>query len=227
LLATAPHTSKPSRQSIVNAVSSLIQQLTDGNSAAFARHLKRNRSVIFGWQHGKSRIPINDLLDVCDHLGISLIDFVTGNTAGAINDRTIRSTTRNRIAGRKYNWEELKCQLELVIKQEEEVSFAKVADRVNSEGRTLRRHFPDLCRAISAQWNDHLKKGCRNRRQHLSVTIRNVAFKLAEEGIYPSRRKVVRRLEFTAHTKVLGEELRNIHSELGLTHLYTNLRKKE
>lgn len=225
LLATAPHTPRPSRESIVTTMCSLIQKLADGNSAAFARRLGRNRSVIFGWQRGKNKIPINDLLEICDHLGISLIDFFTGNTGAATADHEIRSRARTTIARRKLNWDEIRSQLELVIKQGERVSFTTVAARVGCERRSIRGHFPDLCRTICAQWSDHLKRVRAERRLQISVVIRNLALKLVDEGIYPSRRKIQSRMDIAVHTSLLTAELRSVHLELGLTQLHTNLRK--
>lgn len=80
LLAVGPTISSPTRKVIANSLSSIIGQVAGGNAAASARYLDRNKSVICTWQKCKGRMRITDMLDICDRVGISLIDFLTEKT---------------------------------------------------------------------------------------------------------------------------------------------------
>jgi hypothetical protein len=219
LLQTGPTNPSPARDVIANSLSSLITNLADGNAAMFARYLDRNRSVICTWQRCNSRMRITDLLDICDRLGISLVDFLAGNTGLAIMRGKIIPRQRKTVVRKKRNWSELELQLQAILDNKEPVSLGDVSSRLDCNSRTLRYHFPQLCRAICNRWAKHCAELIQSRRAMVRETIRKVALKLVGAGIYPSRRVVWSMLEVKIHTKVVGMELTKLQAELSLTHL--------
>lgn len=225
LLETGPANPSPSRETIANSLSSLIAKLADGNAAALARYLDRNKSAIWTWQRCNSRMRLTVLLDVCDRLGISLIEFLTAKTGQATMGGEIILRERKPVLRKKRNWSELKLKLQAVLDNDELVSFSDVSSRLDCDGRTLRYHFPELCRAISAQGSKKRTQLVRNRRAKVAETIRKMVLKLLGEGIYPSRRAVCARLEPKIRSRIVATALTKLHAELGLTHRFSHLRR--
>jgi hypothetical protein len=165
------------------------------------------------------------LLDVCDRLGISLIEFLTAKTGQATMGGEIILRERKPVLRKKRNWSELKLKLQAVLDNDELVSFSDVSSRLDCDGRTLRYHFPELCRAISAQGSKKRTQLVRNRRAKVAETIRKMVLKLLGEGIYPSRRAVCARLEPKIRSRIVATALTKLHAELGLTHRFSHLRR--
>lgn len=225
LLETGPANPSPSRDMIASSLSSLIAKLANGNAAAFARGLDRNKSAICTWQRCNSRMRITDLLDVCDRLGISLMEFLTNKTGQATMSGEIILRERKAVVRKKRNWTELELKLQAALDTNEQASFSEVSSRLECDSRTLRYHFPELCRAISARWMEQRTELVRNRRAQVRETIRKVVLKLLGEGIYPSRRTVCARLKIKIRSRVVATELTKLHAELGLTHRFGHLRR--
>jgi hypothetical protein len=65
-----------------------------------------------------------------------------------------------------------------------------VASRLDVDKRFLYKHFPPLCRAVSARHSKHQKACYEQLRKRREKDTEQVANKLQASGIYPSRRRV-------------------------------------
>lgn len=224
-LSAVESTPSPSRETFTNAIESAIQRATSGNAAAFARCVGRNKNVIFGWQRGKCRIPIGDLVDVCDRLSISIVDFITSKEVQLRLREDLPSKARKRATAVKRNWKEIESELERIIDKKELLSLKEVERRLKCHVRTLRDHFPALICEISSRWIKHLRRCRQERETQNSKEIRRVAVNLHENGVYPSGRAVKAQLNVHVDYYIVNIELRKIHAELGLTHRFGHVRK--
>jgi hypothetical protein len=223
LLSVGPTISSPSRKVIANSLSSIIGQVAGGNAAASARYLNRNKSVICTWQRCEGRMRIADMLDICDRVGISLVDFLTEKTGLATMSDEIILRVRKVVVPKRRNWGHLELTLQAVLDNNEQISLGDLSSRLGCDRRTLRYHFPELCRAICARWTKQRTELVRNRRTKAKETIRNVVLSLLGEGIYPSRRAVCARLEVKIRSRVVGTELTKLQAESGWSHLRRNV----
>ena len=64
--------------------------------------------------------------------------------------------------------------------------MTEVAKRIGHDKRIIHRHFPALCRAISAQYLSYKKQARLKRIEQSCQQVRQAVNKLDAEGIYPS-----------------------------------------
>lgn len=196
MIASAPYLQSPSREKIAEGISRCIDQLTEGTMNKFSGLIEKRKNTVWGWQHGKTRIPMNDLLRICHFVKISLVDFL--HTDFVVSQKTkwipaippISGVTTRRYPPRRFDREEVERLLCSALKESPPVSMKAVASRVNTDKRFLYKHFPDLCKAISAQHATHQKACLEQIRRQREKDKNQVADKLQAEGIYPSRRRV-------------------------------------
>jgi len=65
-----------------------------------------------------------------------------------------------------------------------------VARRLRYDHSYLRRHFLDLCRAISDRYRVYRKKQREERKQRILDEVRQTTFRVYKQGLYPSQERV-------------------------------------
>lgn len=76
LLATSPRLSKLlSREIVAQAFCRYVQQLSEGNTSAFARMLKIPKNKVWMWQMGKVLPELNVILKIYFTLQVSVLVF--------------------------------------------------------------------------------------------------------------------------------------------------------
>jgi AraC-like DNA-binding protein len=96
-----------------------------------------------------------------------------------------------RSSERNHNrWRRLNTALVVALREEPPPSLATIAQRVAQHPTTLRNHFPELARQVCARFlaAQHSHVAQRQQQQHL--TIRQIVTALAQQGVYPSYRRV-------------------------------------
>ncbi len=162
----------------------------------FACLIGKRKNTVWGWQHGKTKVPMDDLLRICYHVRISVLDFlqtefVTQMEIELIPARPPSSgviTTRRR--PRSFDRETTDRMLRTIFKEYPPPSMKEVARRLNTDKRFLYEHFSPLCRAISARHSKHQKACYKQQQSQHANDISQAASKLHASGIYPSRRRV-------------------------------------
>ena len=66
----------------------------------------------------------------------------------------------------------------------------EVATRLGYNGRTIFRHFPDLCCAISAKYRSYGKECHAEKIQKSCREVKQIVLKLHNQGEYPSETRV-------------------------------------
>ena len=196
MIASAPYLQSPSREKIAEGVSRCIDQVTEGTMNRFACLLSKSKNTVWGWQHGETKIPMNDLLRICHLVGISVVDFLhtefvvpqKTNSIPAIPPISGIRTTRRR--PRPLDREEIDLLLRSALKESSPPSMKEVAGRLNVDKRFLYKHFSALCRAVSARHSRHQKNCYRQQQNRHANDLREAANDLQIKGIYPSRRRV-------------------------------------
>ncbi|HBB87931.1 MAG TPA: hypothetical protein DC047_09975 [Blastocatellia bacterium] len=162
----------------------------------FACLINKRKNTVWGWQHGETKIPMNDLLRICHLVGVSLVDFL--HTDFVVPEKAkwilaippISRGITKRPPPRPFDREEIDRLLGLALEESPPLSMKAVASRLNTNKRFLYKHFSYLCKAISARHANYKKACYKQVRKQLEKDMKQVANTLQADGIYPSRRRV-------------------------------------
>jgi hypothetical protein len=196
MIVAATHLPSPPKERIAKALSLCMDQVTEGIMNRFACLIGKRKNTVWGWQHGKAKIPMGDLLRICDRVGVSLVDFlytefVTQNEVELIPARfPFSGVTTTRHRPRPFDHATTGRALRTLVKDHPPLPMKEVARKLNTDSRFLYKHFPSLCKAISARHAKHQQAYYEKLRSQHEKDLRHVRSKLRASGIYPSRRRV-------------------------------------
>jgi transcriptional regulator with XRE-family HTH domain len=198
LLSFTPQLLHPLPTSTIQKIISVyIDQVTEGNLAAFARLIEMPKSTVHQWHRGKAVPSLDTLLKLCYRFGISLTDFL-------VRDVVVDSLQKVALArlpfpgGYRHQFDKDKALQEL-NKALEEIpppSMTEVQKRLGYKTySTLYERFPDLCAAISQRCRDY-KSSCQKEklRGELEAVLNS------DECPPPSLKEVARRLGYSTTT---------------------------
>jgi hypothetical protein len=203
LLAAAPHLPQPLlRERVAQCFCAYVAQVTEGNIAAFARLLQIPKNKVWMWHSGKVLPQLNVLLKVCYCLRTSVLNFLTKDTVEEnVNLMVTLSQTQvtnqlTQAPNVESDLNQAQRLLEGVLQGDEEPlpPMTEVAKRLGYDKRVLRRRFPDLCRAISAQYLEYKKEARTQRIKQCCEEVKQVVKKLYAQGVYPSEAHVSKTL---------------------------------
>lgn len=196
MIASAPYLQSPPREKAAEGISRCIDQVAEGIMNRFACLINKRKNTVWGWQHGETKIPMNDLLRICHLVRISVVDFL--HTDFIVLQKTkwipaippISGVITKRRPPKPFDREQANQLLCSALKESPPLSMNAVAGRLNTNKRVLYKHFSQLCKAISAQHANHQKACYEQVRKQREKATRKVANKLQADGIYPSRRRI-------------------------------------
>ncbi len=223
LLAHTPRlVEPPTRVSVARSLSICIAQTTEGNITEFARRVGLLKSAVSQWRSGKALPQLSVLLKICRALDISLIKFLLDPASlDDIKPLTIYSLNA------QPGFQRLKHQLETVhlqqllrvaLNEEPPPTMKAVAQRLGYSARSIRRHFPKLCSAISSRYLNHRDKIRIAKVEQCCQEVRQVAIMLYSQGMEPSRSCVTQHLRKPAYFRdpIVTAALSAVRQELGL-----------
>jgi transcriptional regulator with XRE-family HTH domain len=225
LLVAAPDLPcSPSREQLVRAIDASVDRIAGGNRRAWARTLGLRMETVACWAGGRTIPSLGLLLRVCSALGTTPLRFLRGDVGGP--DRpTARPLSvpgvprRPRWARPEPHRQAMRCALEAILAGEEEPppSLREVAQRLGETTAYLRRHLPDLCRAISERHlREQMRQGSQSR-ERLRDEIRQAAYRVHAQGRYPSTHRVAQLLNqpVAIRSKPARAAWREVVQELG------------
>lgn len=166
LIAQAPYlVEAPNRDSVANAINKCIDAATKGNVKAFAESMCLSLTVPRDWRIGKALPQLNKLLRVCYRLSISLIDIYLGNLKidSPIVLKELPLSEQYSQTNRSFDANKVREFLELHFESKPPQSLKQLAFQIGYDSADLYRHFPDLCRQISARYKLHNKSSFKRR----------------------------------------------------------------
>lgn len=215
MISAATYLPEPPKERMAQALSLCINQTSNGIMNQFACLIGKRKNTVWGWQHGKTRIPIGELLHICYRVGISLVDFLYANCF-VLNDIELMSeplvsgVNANRRPARQFNREVIERGLRAILNAQTSLPMIAVAEKLELNKRLLYRHFPELCKAIAARHKRHKQLYFKNRRHESQKEISETSTRLLASGIYPSRRSVARIIRSPKLHETLGDKARTI-----------------
>jgi transcriptional regulator with XRE-family HTH domain len=198
MIAAAPRLpAPPRRERVVQAITALVEQVGAGKLAALARRVSLPRDMVWRWHRGKAVPRLDSFLRLCLGLGTTPLCLLTGE--GDIVDRNRRTSAPATLVQaqppsprKPPDAQRVRRALARVVDRRESPPpcMREVARRLGSESANLYHRFPELCRAISAQFQAHRKARSLERRQQLCDEVRKATFHLHSQGVYPSHDRV-------------------------------------
>lgn len=223
LLAYTPCLSEaPERERVAKALALCISQTTQGNIAEFARRLGLLKSAVWQWQSSKALPQLAMLLKICHVLGIPLLEFLFNPEILSINSSPIRTIQglgqTSQHSPVDFNTTGVQQRLEDALLEEPPPSVEAIARKFKINSRSLRRRFPKLCTEISNRYLKHQEKIREAKIEQSRIEVRQIALKLYNEGIDPTRSYISRYLSKPAYFREpsVNAALTLVRKELGL-----------
>jgi transcriptional regulator with XRE-family HTH domain len=198
LLAAAPDLpSVPYLQVISTFISTHVRETMEGNLSEFARRVQYHRRTVWEWAQGLQVPQLDALLHICSYFETTPLYLLAGNaieTAQLKKDISVEKLARESLNkhARWFDSEKLRNALEQVLQSKEEPppSMREVARRLSYDQSHLRKHFPDLCRAISARYLAYQQEQRLDRLRRMYVQIQQTAEILQKHGFSLSERQI-------------------------------------
>ena len=174
----------------INFIMSIIKSV--GGLCAFCRIFSISKSSASAWVNGKCMPSLNTVLSICCSMQLNAYD--------ALSNRHIESKTREYLPVKKLSkkkiyrvidWISVEKELvEMICQNKTPISVREVARKSGYDKRLLYKHFPEMCKEISARHSAYVKEQKSERvsvgKQELTHTIQI----LKCSGIHPSRRRI-------------------------------------
>ncbi|MBS9389865.1 MAG: DDE-type integrase/transposase/recombinase [Dolichospermum sp. WA123] len=189
--------SAPSKENITKSLNLLIDKVAENNAAAFSRLIGVPKNSLWMWQSTNTLPELNILLKICYKLEISLVEFLTPKNLitksfTKISQKYLQLSRTPRVSPKAFDQYQVKDALLAILAGNEEPppTMEEVAKRLGHHTRTISRHFPDLCSAISAKCRDY-KKACHIKSmEKLCSEVREIVLNLNTQSVYPTEAAV-------------------------------------
>src|SRR6266702_5382518 len=188
----------PGREGFAQAIAEYLEYSADGKVSVLARKLQLSRRKIRDWKVGLQIPQLESLLLCCYLLDASPLDLFASN-ASMSRDVSLKVPAEQfEVKGKEkkryrvLHVEEIRKELEaeLLMQGDPPSPMSAVARRLKYDHSFLRRHFPELCRAISDRYRAYRKKKREERRQTILDEVRETTFSVHAQELYPSQERV-------------------------------------
>lgn len=197
----ASQSSPPTREKVSEAILACIKCKTDGNIAAFARMLNSPKNTVWLWQSGEVLPPLRELLRICHLVGVSLVDLLADEFFLEKLDSSIYAYPVKALNAPKSSCKPFdRIKIEKVLEEEllshkcPPPSAQEVASRLNTSARELRKHFPELCSAISRKASSYRYSKQQQQQKKISGEVKDIVLKLHSKGISITQANVEKEL---------------------------------
>jgi hypothetical protein len=223
LLSIAPKLKKPPKREIIaRTVKTYIQEFFDGNGALFARLLGLNHRTVYEWRDSTQIPQLNSLLRLCEKIGTTPLEFLTGQTLNNISslpqpiieDIPRKSSTTSY---RHFDKEAIGQQLENVLNSDQTPppSMSQVANSLNYDPSFLHKKLPQKTSRISLRFARFKKQNSEQSQITEERHLENTMVELDTTGIYSSHRRLRERFGGKMRNKRLRQARLRILQKLG------------
>jgi hypothetical protein len=173
--------------------------LFDGNAAALARHLGLSKSQVHGWMHQGILASLSGVARIAYSFECTMADVLLGNKA-KLRLRQGRKLPRglfrfSRRVGHKTPHGKLLASLSKFMKKHPDACAQDAANHLEVSAKFLRKNFPMQNVALVEAGRLHKQQMAQARQDAKDDAYKKSHFALADNGVYPSRRKVMKRLK--------------------------------
>jgi transcriptional regulator with XRE-family HTH domain len=186
----------PQRENAVCILSAYVFETMQGRRAQAARQLGLTASTLQQWLTGKKKPQMRNLLQVCSSLDISLLALLDGTAHLSGESRfskwELPASEPPRRPFRRFHPETLKLALLEAVNHPANppLSLTKLAQQLGYRSSFLSLHFPELCQAISSDYQAYQA----NRREQLFQQrweeVHQAILSLHAQGLYPGETRI-------------------------------------
>ena len=189
----------PPKENIAKSLDLIIEIVTEGNLAAFARLLEIPKNTLWMWQQRKALPQLDILLRICYRLEISLLDFLYSEKLEAKcfsvalqKKKSLSSSHTPRALAKPFDPNQIRDALLIFLANDQEppLTMKEVAKRLGHDRRTIFRHFPDLCHAVSAKYLSYGKVCHMKKIEQSCDEVQQIVLKLHNQAEYPTEARV-------------------------------------
>lgn len=163
MLASAPHLpSKPSKEVVApSTIACVLRGTTRGSIFALSGTSGVPKQTIANWRRRGGALQIEPLLRLCISVGVSPVDFLTGNLdlppeeAEAPTPVRVEDERQPPRPREKMNLDEVQRALEAALKEMPPPSLVGVSRRLGRTTSGLKYRFPELCRSVVKRHKQH------------------------------------------------------------------------
>ena len=183
-----------SKHQVIRNLNRLVDTYTEGNMQEFARNLNLAKTTLWDWCNGKVLPPLSRVLEICYLFNISPVSFyiedININKGQiAFNAGAYSKDTKKREI--KFDYDTALSILQKYAHHSDStVSMNELAKQLGYSKRTLYKHFPNLCKVISAKNADGIKEKANQVYVSNRLVIDQQVESLIQQGVYPSRRRI-------------------------------------
>ncbi|WP_374992406.1 helix-turn-helix domain-containing protein [Paraburkholderia sp. SARCC-3016] len=176
----------------------MSDSLFSGNSAALARHLGLSKSQIHGWMNDRTRPSFPGVIRIAYAFECTIADVLLGNKARLRLRQGCKLSCGlfglPRKVGHKTPRRELLASLLTFMKRNPNACAQDAACFLEVSPKFLRANFPSQKNALVNAGRLHRQRTSQAKQEAKDVAYRTSHFALANQGVYPSRRKVMKQL---------------------------------
>ncbi len=183
-----------SKQQLIRNLNYLVDIYTEGNMQEFAKKLSIAKTTLWGWCNGKVLPPLSRVLEICYLFNISPVifyieDISVNKEKIAFNAGAYSKDTKKRET--KFDYDTALSILQKYAHHSySNVSMNVLAKQLGYSKRTLYKHFPNLCKVISAKNTSVIKEKKTQVYVSNCLIINQNVQSLIQQGVYPSRRRI-------------------------------------
>lgn len=173
--------------------------LFSGNSAALARYLGLSKSQIHGWMYDGIMASLPGVIRIAYAFECTIADVLLGNKTrlrlrqGSKLSRGLFGLRRK--VGHKSPRRELLASLSTFMKRNPDACAQDAASYLEVSPKFLRANFPSQNDALVNAGRLHRQRTSQARQEAKDIAYKMSHFALASQGVYPSRRKVMKELK--------------------------------
>ncbi|PRT21564.1 TniQ family protein [Bacillus wiedmannii] len=181
---------------VSQSLQKLIEEVSDGNVAEFARLMSIPKVTMWDWVKGERLPSLEGLLRICSQLEISIKKLLTNGKAmfdyaqGKPREKILPQSTITISKRRKINPELLQKKLEGYIESDKTFSLSEISKRIGYDRKLLYQHCPEQCKKIVESYKRYCEKQSLERKEMVASRVQAAAEELMRNNIYPSRRSV-------------------------------------
>lgn len=175
-----------SHASLVESLNFYVNEAFSQTPLKAATYFNIPKTTFRTWISGKARPNINYLTQMCQMLGISIIEFLQKQTSNKKNG-TIERAVKVRVV---FDHPEIKKTLKKLIESKEPVSISEVSRRIGCDRKLLSRMYETECEQIKENYNEFLQDKKEERLARKINLLKEAFNSIVKQGVYPSRRQL-------------------------------------
>ncbi|HGA0700397.1 TPA: TniQ family protein [Bacillus cereus] len=181
---------------VSQSLQKLIEEVSDGNVAEFARLMSIPKVTMWDWVKGERLPSLEGLLRICSQLEISIKKLLTNGTdmfdcaQGKPREKILPQSTITISKRRKINPELLQKKLEGYIESDKIFSLSEISKRIGYDRKLLYQHCPEQCKRIVESYKRYCEEQSLERKEMVASRVQAAVEGLMRNNIYPSRRSV-------------------------------------